>query len=266
MKSVYRLALVDLDGTLWRDGEVVDGAVEFVARLRALGTRPVFFTNNSSRTPAEVVETLYQCGIVAKSDDVCTSAQSAAHEITARIERGATVAYVGRLGLHKAIEDAGYTPMRATEQALEAPWVEEAKAAVVGSDQEVTYRGLALISRVAHRIGWFVLTNPDVRLPVKGGFLPGNGAVGALVAAASGTSPIVTGKPDAAFVDFALERYGCARDEAVIIGDNPYTDILAGIEAGVDTIRVETGVHYPPDEDIPVASLTAPSVKNLFLS
>lgn len=265
MNSVYRLALVDLDGTLWRDGEVIEGAVEFIERLRAMGTRPVFFTNNSSRTPPEVVQTLETCGIAADDEDVCTSAQSAAHEISAKIERGSAIAYIGRLGLREAIENAGYVPMRATQDALEQPWVEQVKAAVVGSDQEVTYRGLALISRVAHRIGWFVMTNPDVRLPVRDGFLPGNGAIGALIAAASGTSPIVTGKPDAAFVDFALERYGCPRDEAVIIGDNPYTDILAGIRAGVYTIRVETGVQYPDEDDMPVADLTVPSVKNLFL-
>lgn len=264
MSSDFRLALIDLDGTLWRDGEAIDGAAEFVHRVRNLGMKPVFFTNNSSRTPSEVVDTLKGCGIDASEEEICTSAQAAAHTLVGRIEPGAMVAYVGRRGLEQAIEEAGFVPKRAIAEDLEANWVDKVQAALVGSDQDVTYRGLTLISRVAYRVGWFVLTNPDVRLPVKGGFLPGNGAVGALVAAASGTNPIITGKPDPAFIDFALERYGFSRDETVIIGDNPYTDILAGIHAKVYTIHVQSGVQFPQDKDMPEADESVPTVQNIF--
>ncbi|WP_284198963.1 hypothetical protein [Alicyclobacillus sacchari] len=92
----FELALLDLDGTLWRGNDVIDGASEFVERLRDAGIRPVFFTNNSSRTPESVVAALHRMGFTASVDEVCTSAQAAADAVSQRVaEPGAIVAYVG---------------------------------------------------------------------------------------------------------------------------------------------------------------------------
>ncbi|GMA60292.1 HAD-IIA family hydrolase [Alicyclobacillus fastidiosus] len=264
MTRRFKLALLDLDGTLWRDGHVIQGAPEFVERLRHNGVQPVFFTNNSSRTPSEVVDVLIRCGIAAQSNEVCTSAQAAAHALTERIPAGSTVAYVGKTGLEEALMEAGFVAKRAQGTALSEAWVNEAKAAVVGMDPLVTYLDLAVITRIAHRLGWFVLTNSDARYPTEDGFLPGNGSLGALVETASGVQPVVTGKPDRRFVEFALERYGATARETVIVGDNPYTDVLAGVEAGVYTIHVQSGVSFPDDQNVPAPDETVESVEKIF--
>lgn len=263
MKQV-RLALVDLDGTLWRGGQVIPGATQFIERLRTGGIRPVYFTNNSSRTPAEVVATLREMGFQADESEVCTSSEAAAHVLTQRIPRGSIVTYIGQEGLREALLRAGFDARRAEGSQLQAAWVADASAAVVGSDRQVSYYDLAIVSRVAHRLGWFVLTNPDVRLPVEDGFLPGNGSVGALVATASGTTPIVTGKPERPFVEYALERYGATAEETVIIGDNLATDILAGNEAGIYSILVQTGVTPHVEAGGPEPDEIVGSVENIF--
>ncbi|EPZ52726.1 MULTISPECIES: HAD-IIA family hydrolase [Alicyclobacillus] len=265
MKNQFKLALLDLDGTLWRDGQVIPGAPAFVERLREQGTQPVFFTNNSSRTPKEVVAALERCGIGAHPEEVCTSAQAAAHALMARIPAGSTVAYVGLNGLEEALRAAGFTPARAQGGNLHGASPDDAAAAVIGMDQNVTYHDLAIITRIAYRLGWFVLTNSDARYPVADGtFIPGNGSLGALVEYASGVRPIVTGKPDSSFVEFALLRYGVKKEEAVIIGDNIYTDVLAGAQAGVKTIHVLSGVSFPDATDLPQADETVESVANIF--
>ncbi|WAH38834.1 HAD-IIA family hydrolase [Alicyclobacillus dauci] len=264
MNKRFQLALIDLDGTLWRGGTVIPGAPEFVLRLRDSGIRPVFFTNNSTRTPEEVVYALENCKIRAEAEEVCTSAQAAAHVLHSKIKAGSIVTYVGGSGLQTALEAERFDARRAKESELHSTWLGDAQGAVVGMDVTVSYMDLAVVCRVAHRLGWFVLTNPDVRLPVEDGFLPGNGSLGALVATASGTKPIVTGKPDATFVDFALERYGVAREDAVIIGDNLYTDILAGNHADVYSILVKTGVTLPGDDDHIHPNEIVESVDNIF--
>lgn len=264
MKGKWRLALIDLDGTLWRGGEVIPGAPAFVERLRRTGIQPVFFTNNASRTPDDVVIVLKRMGFFAEANEVCTSAQAAAHVLKSRIPAGSIVTYIGQQGLDKALGEAGFDARRSDGGELGQAWVAKASAAVVGLDPQVNYRDLALATRVAHRLGWFVLTNPDVRLPVEDGFMPGNGSVGALVATASGTTPMITGKPEVPFVEYALERFGATRDEAVIIGDNLHTDILAGVNAGIHSILVETGISKRAQPGDPQPNETANSVENIF--
>jgi 4-nitrophenyl phosphatase len=260
----FRLALLDLDGTLWRDGVVIPGAPAFVERLRRQGVQPVFFTNNSSRTPDEVVAVLAKCAIQAAANEVCTTAQAAAHVLQQRLHKGASVMYVGRDGVRTALLEADFMVRRAQGDALGEAWLQDVDAVVVGMDQRVTYLDLAVVARVIARLGWFVLTNPDVRLPVEDGFLPGNGAQGALLSTATGVSPIVTGKPDPSFIDFALQRYQVSREETVIIGDNLYTDILAGQQASVHSIMVRSGVVFPPADDAPIPDETVDSVDVLF--
>ncbi|MBF8378811.1 HAD-IIA family hydrolase [Alicyclobacillus mali] len=246
-QSGFKGALLDLDGTLFRGRDVIDGAPAFVQALRSQGVQPVFFTNNSSRTPAQVVAFLRDLGIDAVVDEVATSAQAAAALIRQRVAvagepEKALVAFVGGPGLEEALRDEGLEPRRARADELRAEWVNEAAAVAVGLAPEVCYGDLALLARVAHRVGWMVLTNPDRRLPVEDGFMPGNGALGAFVQTASSAELVVTGKPDPSFVDYALRRFGLRREEVVIVGDNVETDVAAGRAAGLATVWVRSGI------------------------
>lgn len=246
-QSGFKGALLDLDGTLFRGRQVIQGAPAFVQALRSRGIQPIFFTNNSSRTPDQVAAFLCDLGIEAHPGEVATSAQAAASLIRERVSETAEedspiVAFVGGPGLEQALRDEGLDPRRARAEDLRADWVKRAVAAAVGLAPDACYGDLAVLARVAHRVGWMVLTNPDRRLPVEDGFMPGNGALGAFVQTASSADMFVTGKPDPSFVHYALRRFQLRADEVVIVGDNVETDIAAGRLAGVPTVWVKSGL------------------------
>lgn len=235
----WRLALLDLDGTLYQGSQAVPGADAFVERLRISGVQPVFFTNNATRTPQQVADKLGSLGIKAHPEEVCTSAQAAADWLKQHVDPDKGIVYIGMDGVEAALQEAG---MRHAHVRSWHPDDFQPGAAVMGLDTSVTYADLAVFCRVVVGLRRFVLTNPDLALPGDGGLQPGNGAFGRLVEAVTGVGPVVTGKPEPYFVDYALRRFGAARDEVVLIGDNPRTDIALGKRCGVHTIRVRTGL------------------------
>jgi 4-nitrophenyl phosphatase len=239
----WKLALIDIDGTLCRGRQVIDGAPQFVERLRNRGIQPVFFTNNATRTPHQVSTLLCNMGFQVSPREICTSAQAAAHTLRRKVGEGAPVLYIGTDGLREALHAEGLVPVYVDDDGRTGP-LDDVSAAVVGLDPNITYQHLARFCQQVMRLGWWVLTNQDVRLPVEDTFMPGNGAIGSFISTATGILPIVTGKPEPLFVDYALARYGARRDEAIIIGDNLLTDIKAGVDCGVYSIYVETGVRY----------------------
>ncbi|MCL6516642.1 HAD-IIA family hydrolase [Alicyclobacillus sp.] len=259
-------ALLDLDGTLYRGHEVVPGAGAFVERLRRRGIRPVFLTNNSTRTPRQVAEKLNGMGIEAHPDEVCTSAEASAHRL-ARLLGPSAVGYIGLDGLREALVEFGHTAVAlGTPEQAGAPPV---SAVVIGLDPEVNYPRLAAACTEVARLGAFILTNGDVRLPSGDRFMPGNGALGAFIETATGILPYVAGKPNPDFIDFALARYGLDRARVLLIGDNRRTDVLAGRRAGVYTVQVLSGVRYSEaesDPDGPEPDEVHPSVAELFLN
>ncbi len=234
-----RLAMVDLDGTLYRGNQVIPGAPEFILRLLENGIVPVYFTNNSTRTPEEVARVLRTMGIPAKEHNVCTSSQAAAEILLNQVGPGARVSYVGMEGLRLALEESKLIPVPA---GLSKESQGAADAAVMGLKTDVTFQELADFCQDVARLGRFVLTNGDLKLPTETGFWPGNGSFGRLVEAATGVHPKEAGKPEVSFVEYVLHKFGVEREGAVLIGDNARTDIAAGRNAGVYTIQVMSGV------------------------
>ncbi|MCF8563449.1 HAD-IIA family hydrolase [Alicyclobacillus tolerans] len=244
----WELALVDLDGTLYRGDEGIPGAAPFIARLRARGIQPVFFTNNSTRTPEEVCEKLKGFGIFAESSEVCTSAQSAAEAVARETGVGGSVAYIGADAVKIALNDAGFEAVRIeranSSDALGGHALPQVKAAVLGLDPKIDYEGLTRFCSMVTDLGRYFLTNGDVRLPHGKSFMPGNGALASFVTTATGIAPRLTGKPEPEFVEYALRRYGARSEKTLLIGDNLRTDVAAGVRAGIYTIQVNSGVQY----------------------
>lgn len=243
----WKLALIDLDGTLFRGTEVIPGAVEFVNRIRQRDIRPVFFTNNATRTPTQVVNKLRTMGIAANADEVCTSAQASADWLLRQCGPTASIAYIGTDGLSAALTEANLSARHVRELDDKSDAQPVFDAAVMGLDPLVTYANLTTFCQIVSEIGGFVLTNADARLPVGSWFAPGNGALGSFVSTATGLEPMVIGKPETVFVHYALSRYDAGPEDAILIGDNVLTDILAGRNSGVYTIQVRTGVSVATD-------------------
>ena len=229
--------LMDLDGTVYRGGQAIPGAAAFINRLHAERFKYLFVTNRSNRTPETVCGQLRSFNIPCEVDNVLTSAQA-----TARYLQRGSVFYIGGEGLLEALKEAQMTIKE------EGP-----DYVVVGYDPEIDYTKLEKASRLIRAGAQFIATNPDKVVHTESGLSPGNGAIVAAIAVASGVEPMFIGKPNRTIIDIALEQLTLSRDESILVGDNLETDIMAGINAGVRTALILTGVSSRED----VTSATA---------
>lgn len=231
----YKGYMIDLDGTMYRGKERIPEAKAFVERLQAANIPFLFLTNNTTKSPEMVCENLAENHDVHVSpDQVYTPALATAAWIQGQEggdAHGKTVYAVGQLGLKQALLDVG---LRFDE--------ERPDYVVVGLDFDVTYHKFELATLAIQRGGRFIGTNADTNLPNERGHVPGAGSLIALVERATQQHATYIGKPQAIIMEQALQKMGLAKNEVVMVGDNYHTDIMAGINAGVDTLLVYTGI------------------------
>lgn len=233
MKKTY---LIDLDGTMYRGSQIIEGAKEFIDALLKNDESFVFLTNNAKRTKRQNVEHMERMGFTGiREDHFFTSSMAAARYAAAHYE-GRNAWYIGQDGLKEALVDAGFTIAE-----------ENVDLVFVGLDTEGTYnkysKALDFLLHGAKLIG----TNNDRLLAQPGGFAVGNGSIVAMFEYATGQASPKIGKPHAPILEEALKYFQLRREDAVILGDNLETDILLGVENHVDTIFVTSGVHQRED-------------------
>lgn len=229
--KLYKGYLIDLDGTMYRGTDPVDGAAAFVDWLHSEQTPYLFVTNNSSTTPEKVADKLTQMGIRATREQVLTTSQATAGYIRKQ-KADASCYVIGEEGLLEALEREGLT---ITEE-------ETSDFVVAGIDRHVTYEKFARACLAVRSGARFISTNGDVAIPTERGLLPGNGSLTSVVSVSTGVEPLFIGKPEAVIMEEALRKLGLNKEEVLMVGDNYDTDILAGIHAGLDTLMVFTGV------------------------
>lgn len=233
----YDAALIDLDGVVYRGPLPVPGAAEAIAAVRESGLRVAFVTNNASRAPAVVAAALTELGIPASPADVVTAAHAAAALLADRLPPPAVVLVTGAPALHTAVAEAGFTPVRSAD--------DRPAAVVSGYDSSLDYGQLAEATLAVGAGALWVAANLDNTLPSPRGLLPGNGALVAAVAVATGRRPLCAGKPARALYDEAIRRTGA--QHPLIVGDRLDTDIAGAVSAGLDSLVVLTGVARPRD-------------------
>jgi glycerol-1-phosphatase len=211
--------LCDLDGVVWLAGEAIPGAPEALAELRRRGHRVGFLTNNSSLRIADYVAMLRCIGVPAEPEDVLTSGLAAAGLLAADLAAGARVLCCAGPGVAEAL---GATGLEAVEE-----W--PCEAVVVGWHRTFDFDRLDRASAAVRRGARFVATNLDPTYPAPDGLIPGNGALVAAVATASGVSPEVAGKPEAPTVALVRRRFG---DRGLMVGDRASTDGALATWAG----------------------------------
>lgn len=226
----YKGYLIDLDGTMYRGSERIDAAADFVKRLRDKDIPYLFVTNNSSRTPEQVAEKLRSFDIPAMTEQVFTTSQATANYIYGK-KPNASVYIIGEEGIQTAIAEKGLVPGG-----------EDAEFVVVGIDRAINYEKLAVACLAVRNGATFISTNGDIALPTERGLLPGNGSLTSVITVSTQTKPIFIGKPEAIIMEQALKVLGTAKEETLMVGDYYDTDILAGMNAGMDTLLVHTGV------------------------
>lgn len=234
----YKGYLIDLDGTIYQGKNRIPAGERFIKRLQEKGLPYLLVTNNTTRTPEMVQDMLSKQFNVETGIETIYTATMATVDYMNDMNRGKTAYVIGETGLKSAIAAAGYV------EELENP-----AYVVVGLDSQVTYDMLATATLAIQKGALFIGTNPDLNIPTERGSMPGAGALNALLEAATRVKPVFIGKPNAIIMNKSLEVLGIQRSEAVMVGDNYLTDIMAGIQNDIATILVTTGFTRP--EEVP---------------
>ncbi len=245
--------LLDCDGVVWLTEQVIEGAPEAVARLRASGVRVVFLTNNSYPRRSDHLAKLERMGIPTGGDDILTSAMA-----TARLlEPSETAMVLGGPGVIEELSSRGVETVK-PEKGQDPKAVD---AVVVGMDPSFDYESLAAATRALHAGARLIGTNDDATFPSPGAVLPGAGSLLAAVACAGQSEPVIAGKPYQATVELVHERIG---DVEMVVGDRPSTDGLLAHRLDTRFGLVLTGVTRAGHGLIePTPDLEAPDLLRL---
>jgi NagD protein len=221
---------MDMDGVLVHQEQLIPGADRFIQRLEQAGHRFLVLTNNSIYTPRDLAARLGLTGLQVPEQAIWTSALATARFLDQQRPQGTAFA-IGEAGLTTALHQVGYVLSD-----------REPDYVVLGETR--TY-SLDAITRAIRLIGGgarFIATNPDPTGPSPDGPQPATGAVAALITEATGVRPYFVGKPNPLMMREALRTIDAHSEQTVMIGDRMDTDILAGIEAGLETILVLSGI------------------------
>lgn len=230
--SKKRLFLFDMDGTIYEEETVFDGTFQLLDYINEIGGKYIFITNNSSKSVVDYVQKLNRLGIKADKENFFTSSQASVIFLQ-KNHPGARVYCQGTASLVKELKDC---EIDVTED------VESVDVVLIGFDTEMTSEKLKKTSEILQTQNVvFIATNPDLRCPVNFGFIPDCGSICTMLELTTGKKPFYIGKPDPMMVDIVRERLGYSTEETVVIGDRLYTDIAAGLNAGVTAICVLTG-------------------------
>jgi 5'-nucleotidase len=222
--------LTDMDGVLVREGQIIPGADKFIQRLRETETRFLVLTNNPMYTPRDLQVRLRHTGIDIPAESIWTSALATAKFLD-RQRPGGTAYVIGEAGLTTAMHDVGYV---LTDVAPEY--------VVLGETKEFSFRAITTAIRLIKGGARFVATNPDPTGPSTEGLLPATGSVAAMISKATGVQPYFIGKPNPLMMREALNTLEAHSETSVMVGDRMDTDVISGLEAGMRTILVLTGI------------------------
>ena len=228
-----KLFLLDLDGTVYLEEELLPGAAEFLAWVRETGGAYRFLTNNSSRGVDAGLEKMHRLGIPAKREEFLTAVEATVHYLKTNRSTGDVYYAVGTESFCRQIAAAGFDVRQTPE--------EDVTVLLVSFDTTLTYQKVEDACRLLARGVDYLATNPDLACPTLFGFVPDCGAICGLIEAATGRKPLFIGKPDPTMIRLAWEQTGYGPEETLMVGDRLYTDIACGVNAGTDTVLVLTG-------------------------
>ena len=230
-----KLFLLDMDGTLYLDGQLFAGTMPFLRAVSDRGGRCLYLTNNSSKSVDAYVEKLAGMGISATARDFVTSVDATAAYIKEHYGEK-TVFLLGTESFRRQMAAAGITGTTDRDDP-------DIAALVMGFDTELTFSKLldaSYLLTVRKDIG-YVAANPDLVCPTSFGYVPDCGSVAVMLKNATGRMPVFIGKPEPEMVRMALKKTNTSPSDAVLIGDRVYTDIACGLNAGIDTVMVLSG-------------------------
>jgi len=222
--------LTDMDGVLVHEGQAIPGAAELIQGWQDSNTPFLVLTNNSIYTPRDLAARLQQGGLNVPEDRIWTSALATAAFLKSQKSNGSAFV-IGEAGMTTALHEVGYVMTD-----LDPDYV------VLGETRNFSFENLTKAIRLILGGARFIATNPDATGPSQEGVLPATGSVAALITKATGREPYIVGKPNPMMFRSAMNKIQAHSEHTGMIGDRMDTDVVAGIEAGLHTVLVLTGI------------------------
>jgi NagD protein len=222
--------LMDMDGVLVHEEHLIPGADQLIEELRAREIQFLVLTNNSIYTPRDLRARLRRTGLDVPETSIWTSALATARFLDSQRPEGSAFV-IGEAGLTTALHEIGYV---LTDR--------DPDYVVLGETRTYSFTAITTAIRLIERGARFIATNPDATGPTREGSLPATGSVAALIERATGHAPYFVGKPNPLMMRSALRSLGAHSESTLMIGDRMDTDVRSGLEAGLQTILVLTGI------------------------
>ncbi|MFJ9180298.1 HAD-IIA family hydrolase [Streptomyces sp. NPDC102360] len=229
--------LTDMDGVLMHEGVPIPGADAFIKKLRDSGKPFLVLTNNSMYTARDLHARLNRIGLEVPIENIWTSALATARFVHSQRPNG-TAYVIGEAGLTTALHEVGYILSDSDPDFV-----------ILGETRTYSFEALTKAIRLINGGARFIATNPDNTGPSTEGVLPATGSVAALITKATGKDPYFVGKPNPLMMRTGLNAIGAHSESSAMIGDRMDTDVLAGLEAGMTTYLVLTGLTSTSDID-----------------
>ncbi|MFN2134347.1 MAG: HAD-IIA family hydrolase [Candidatus Promineifilaceae bacterium] len=230
--------LTDMDGVLITGTRMIPGADRFISRLQEKDIPYLVLTNNPMYTTRDLSHRLENIGLNVPPARIFTSAMATAYFLDSQRPDG-TAFVIGDSGLTEAVHAVGYV---ITD--IDPDYV------ILGETTTYNYEMLTKAIRLINAGSRFVATNPDVAGPSEAGIVPACGAVAALIEKVTGKAPFYVGKPNPLMMRTALNYLGIHSEETMMIGDRMDTDIVAGVESGMMTTLVLSGLTSREEIDL----------------
>jgi NagD protein len=222
--------LMDMDGVLVHEEHIIAGADQFLAELRDQEVPFMLLTNNSIYTPRDLRARLLRTGLDVPESSIWTSALATAKFLDTQ-RPGGSAYVIGEAGLTTALHSIGYVLTDSDPDYV-----------VLGETRTYSFEAITKAIRLVDAGARFIATNPDETGPSREGLLPATGSVAALIARATGREPYYVGKPNPLMMRSALRAIGAHSENTLMIGDRMDTDVRSGLEAGLQTILVLSGI------------------------
>lgn len=222
--------ICDMDGVIYHGNKILPGVVEFISWLQREGKEFLFLTNNSGSTPRELQQKLARMGLEVPEQHFYTSALATAAFLKEQ-SPGCSVYAIGEAGLFNALYDAGITMNDVNPDYV-----------VMGEGKAYSLDTLTKATNLVLKGARLIGANSDVSGPIENGITPACRALVAPIEMATGTQAYFCGKPNPLMMRTGLKLLGCHSGEAVMVGDRMDTDIISGLESGMSTVLVLSGV------------------------
>jgi NagD protein len=229
-RSQINCWLTDMDGVLVHEGVALPGAAAVIDHWKKTGTPFLVLTNNSIYTPRDLAARLKATGLDIPEESIWTSALATADFLKSQKPKG-TAYVIGEAGMTTALHEVGYVQTDVNPDYV-----------VLGETRNFNFDSLTKAIRLINNGSRFIATNPDATGPSADGPLPATGSVAALITKATGKEPYIVGKPNPMMFRSAMKKIDAHSETTGMIGDRMDTDIVAGIEAGLHTVLVLTGI------------------------